>query len=111
MKGKLILGLIILGAGWLAYANPAIEDFQTFTKEQSQNYLENELGDNVVGRALAQAGSSIASDYVDQLVDRKNYVLFSVFEVGQNLDENEREDEDSWKYLGIGGKFVKLDSK
>jgi hypothetical protein len=111
MKGKLILGLIILGAGWLAYANPGMEDFQTFTKEQSQDYLENELGDNVVGRALAQAGSSIASDYVDQLVDRKNYVLFSVFEVGQNLDENEREDEDSWKYLGIGGKFVKLDSK
>ncbi len=112
MKGKLTLVLLILCAGGLVYTNPTIDDFSVFTKSQSQDYLEGELGDNVVGRALAQAGSSIAGEYIDQLVDRKNYVLFSVFDLGENREAaDEDEDDSSWSYLGIGGKFIKISSK
>lgn len=107
MKGKLTILLLIIVAGWLAMSNPTMDDFKTFTHSQSRDYLEDELGDNAVGRALAQAGSSLAGDYIDQIADRKNYIFFSRFTIGN--ESNGTETEDSWSYLGIGGRFLRTD--
>ncbi len=107
MKGKLTFALLVIFLGWLAFSNPSMEDFKAFTHAQSRDYLEHELGDNAVGRALAQAGSSLAGDYVDQISDRKNYVFFSRFTVGDDVDRDE--DDDAWSYLGIGGRFIRMD--
>lgn len=108
MKGKLTLLLLIIVAGWLAFSNPTMEDFKTFTHNQSRDYLEDELGDNAIGRALAQAGSSLAGDYIDQIADRKNYIFFSRFTIGDTSEA--AESEDSWSYLGIAGRFIRTDS-
>ena len=111
MSGKLTLAIIIVIGGVMAWTNPSITDFQKFTESQSRSYLEDELGDNAIGRALAEAGSSIAGEYVDELVDRKNYVLFSIFEVGGNIGNDDAQDGNSdWRYLGIARQFVRLDS-
>ncbi|NND71389.1 MAG: DUF4359 domain-containing protein [Rhodothermales bacterium] len=112
MGSKFALAIFVIVAGLLAWANPSMTEFKEFTKTQSQTYLEDELGDNAIGRALAQAGSSIAGEYIDELVDRKNYVFFSLFEVGDSiqLDDNDNGGSD-WRYLGIGGQFIRLGNK
>ncbi len=94
-----IAGLIAIG---LAFTNPGMDDFREFAKEITQEAVEEEVGDSVLGRAFSEFGSSLAGDYVDRITTHKNYILYSTYELGnsENPDEN-------WRFLGIAGNIIK----
>ncbi len=91
---------LLVALGFLAYTNPGMDDFAEFARDRSQEAIREEVGDSAIGRALAEFGSSLANDFADDLTERKNYVVCSVYQVG---DGNE-----PWSFLGIAGRFVRL---
>ena len=100
------LVVAILAVIVLAFFNPGMDEFRTFVRAQAEGMIQQEAGDSAIGRALSGAGGSLASQYVDRITERRNYIVFSTYTV--DLDGAESDDED-WKFVGIAGRFVELD--
>jgi hypothetical protein len=96
---KLLVFVLIVG-GVLAYTNPGMEEFSDYARDISQEMIQDEVGDNAIGRAVAQFGSSLAGDFANELTERKNYVVYSTYTIGS--------DNPDWKFLGIAGRFIQL---
>lgn len=86
--------------------NPEMEDFQVFVEAQSEQILQQELGDGALGRALSSAGSRLAGSYIERVTERNNYFVFSTYTI--DLDGPEGEDEE-WRFLGIATHFIELE--
>lgn len=96
-KYILFLGVVL---GFLAYTNPNMDDFAEFARDRSQEAIQAEVGDTAIGRALAEFGSSLANDFAGDLTERKNYVVCSIYQVGDG--------DDPWSFLGVAGRFIRL---
>lgn len=97
--------MVILAVGALILFNPEMPEFKFFVETQSEQILLQETGDTALGRLLSGAGSSLLGDMVDRVTRRDNYVIFSIYTV--DLDGQE-EEANEWRFLGIGGQFVEL---
>ena len=80
--GKIIIPILLIFAVILAIANnPSIDDFS--------NWCVQEIaGESPVGRALGALASTALSsalmqNVIQSFVSQKNYLLFSIFEVGE----------------------------
>jgi hypothetical protein len=108
----LLLLLVCIGIVVLAVMNPQPDDFQQFVEEQLEARLQTEVrkragGDSAMGGLIAGTGASITSRYVDRATNRDNYVVASTYTVdldGANASELE------WKFLGVAGRFVPLET-
>lgn len=94
MKAFLIVATILVVG--LVVTNPGMDDFSEYASEYTERIVESEVGDNALGRAMARFGSSLAGDYVDRITTRKNYLLFSTYELGNSENEDE-----NWRFVGI----------
>lgn len=103
---RLSMLVLVVAAVVLAATNPSSADFRAFVEAHSEQLLREQTGDSTLGRALAGAGASLASRYIEQVADHENYVLFSTYTL--DLDGPEREGEE-WRFLGIGGQFLELE--
>ena len=106
----LLLLLVCVALVVLAATNPQMDDFEAFAADQLEGRLEGQLqertGGSALGRRLAGAGADIASQYLDRVATRENYVVASVYAVDlDGRDANELE----WRFLGIGGRFFPLE--
>ncbi len=103
---KFLPVLLLVGAAVaLALSNPQMDQFQDFARERSEELVLRETGDTNVGRFLANVGGGLAGAFVDDITERNNYVLFSTYTIGSNDDG----DNDSWRFLGVGGQFIELE--
>lgn len=100
------LVIIILAVIALIWYNPEMEDFKVFVEERSELILQQEVGEGALGRILSGAGARLAGAYVDRITERHNYLVFSTYEI--DLDGAEA-DEDVWRFVGIGGRFLELE--
>ncbi len=102
--------LVALACVALLFTNPGMNDFRKFAEERSEELLQDRLGDSALGRAASRFGSSLAKDLIPEITERKNYGLFSVYELGGSNqdDSDEKKDSDSWRFLGIAGQFFQL---
>ena len=98
---KKLIAFVLIVAGVLAYTNPGMDDFAEYTRDISQEMIREEVGDNAIGRAMAQFGSSLAGDFANQATERRNYYVFSTYAIGG--------EDPAWKFLGVAGRFVQLD--
>lgn len=101
--GIVIAALVVIALAWL---NPTMEDFQIFVEAQSEELILQETGDTELGRALSRLGSGLAAQYIDRVTTRRNYVVFSTYTIDMDEDEN---NDNEWRFLGMGGHFVVLD--
>ncbi len=101
MRLSVLVLIVVLAA--LAVTNPSRADFRAFAEAHSERLLRQETGDSALGRALAGAGASLASAYIEEMAERQSYVFFSTFTL--DLDGPERAGNE-WRFLGIGGQFV-----
>ncbi len=97
--------LLMVAVLALAFTNPAMGDFETFAEAHLETVLVREMGDSVLGRALAGAGAGIAGAHVERITERTDYVLYSLYTVDLDGSADEADD---WRFLGIGGQFVEL---
>ncbi len=104
MRTAIVVVLIALIA--LYFLNPGMEDFRVFAGTQSERLLERELGDGVLGRALAGAGSALAARHIDRVTERRDYFFFSTYTI--DLDGADDEGEE-WRFLGVAGQFFETE--
>ena len=104
----ILLALVLVG---LLLTNPDMEDFKVYAESRSEELLSDKLGDSALGRAASRFGSSLAGDLVPQITERKNYGLFSMYEIGGRgeSDTNGAADGDSWRFVGIAGSFFQIE--
>ena len=101
MRSGLIITILLLVA--LAYFNPGMEDFRLFVGSQSEILIRQEAGDGAIADLLATIGGRFASDHIDRITERRNYVIFSTYTINVDVVGT---DDDDWKFLGIPGRFV-----
>jgi hypothetical protein len=99
--------LVALACVALLFTNPDMDAFRAFAEERSEELLQDQLGDSALGRAASRFGSSLARDLVPQITERKNYGLFSVYQLG-GIGEDKSDDSNTWRFLGIAGHFFEL---
>ena len=106
----LLLLLVCVGLVALAFMNPQMDDFETFAADHLEAELESRIqertGQSGLGSLLAGAGAGLASQYLDRVATRKNYVVASVYRVDLDGEEAQKLE---WKFLGIGGRFFPLE--
>lgn len=104
MRTGLVVAL--LGVIALAIFNPGMDTFRVFIGERAEQIIVDETGDSSLGRALSEAGGSLAGQYVDRITERDNYIIFSTYTI--DLDGRDS-DEEQWSFLGIAGQFLELE--
>lgn len=103
MRTGIVVVLLALIA--LYFYNPTMEDFKLFVQSQSEEILLSETGDTELGRILSDAGSRLAGRYIDRITERTEYFIFSTYTI--DLDGADQ-DEEEWRFLGIGAHFAEL---
>jgi hypothetical protein len=108
----LLLLIVAIAIVALAFMNPQMNDFETFAAD----HLETELADQIqertgasdsgLGGLLARAGAGIASQYLDRVATRDNYVVASVYTVDLDGPDASKLE---WEFLGIAGRFIPLE--
>lgn len=108
---RLLLILVAVALVALAVTNPHMDDFETFASDYLEKELQDEIqkrtGSSALSRLLAGAGARLAGPHLDRVVTRGNYFVASTYTV--DLD-GEQADKMEWRFLGIGGRFVPLET-
>jgi hypothetical protein len=94
--------MVVLAVVVLIAFNPEMPDFQVFVETQSERILVQETGNTALGQLLSGAGASLLGGMIDQVTERDNYVLFSIYTI--DLDGPD-EEANEWQFLGIAGQF------
>lgn len=95
------IAVAILAAIALALFNPDMDDFGLFIGQQSEVLIRQEAGEGRVADVLANLGGRFASNHIERITDRTNYVIFSTYTINISSD-----DDDDWRFLGIAGRFI-----
>lgn len=103
MRATVVILLLVVVA--LAWSNPGMEAFKEYTEGHAEQLLLRETGDTRVGRVLSEVGGSLAGAFVDRVSERDNYLLFSVYSI--DLD-GEEDAEAEWRFLGVAGQFIEF---
>ena len=94
--------IILLAAGILYTTNPDSDDFSDHIRDRIQERIEKESD---VGSKLGELGAGITAILAENVTTRKDYLLFSTYEIMLDEEEDAR-----WKYVGIASQFVQLDA-
>ena len=97
----IILGIIAFVVLLLAFTNPTLQDHREAVKKEFENKINNDpsVSSSEVGNQIGKAlGESLGSSIIDKIVNRQNFLLFSLTTV-KKFDSS---DQDSIKYAGIG---------
>lgn len=97
--------IVLLAAGILATTNPDSDDFNDHLRERIQDRIEENVDGSKLGSDLSALGADLTVRLAQKVTTRKNYLLFSTYEVLPD----EGNDETRWKYLAIAGQFLQLD--
>lgn len=100
MRTGIVVAMLAVIA--LAIFNPDIADFQRFVTTQTESVIRDEIGDGMLSEALARFGSGLAGQHVDEVTERRNFIVFSTYSV--DLD-GDRDTEEEWRFVGIAGQF------
>ena len=104
MKGLIKLLLLAAVIGGLYVTNPTMEDFKMFVRDQASETVRKEMGDTEFGRVLSDVGSTLAAGVVERFTERKDYWVFSVYNLGLNSGRNA----EPWRFVGVAGRFFEL---
>lgn len=104
MKRLIKLLLLVAVFGGLYVTNPTMEDFKAFVRDEAGGIVLEEMGDTELGRILADVGSSLAAGVVERFTDRKDYWIFSVYDLGTGRTQND----DPWRFVGVAGRFIEI---
>lgn len=97
--------LLFICLGVLFFTNPDIDDFRSYVKEESRRMIQEGVTAPGLGDVLSDAGSQIAETFVDNVTKRKEYYLFSTYEI----DLTPRNGSDKpFRFVGVGGTFINL---
>lgn len=94
--------LIVLLAG-LYFFNPTREDFKQFVEDRLEEKMQEEGIEGELGDLLSGGASKLAAGVVDKMTERKDFLLFSIYEIPMSDEE--------YKYLGIFKIFIPLQEK
>lgn len=97
--------LIVLCLGILFFTNPDMDDFRSYIKEESRRMIQESANAPGLGDVLSDAGAELAESFVDNVTRRKNYYLFSTYEI--DLTPRNRSDK-PFRFVGVGGNFINL---
>ena len=97
--------LLVLCLGTLFFTNPDMQDFKEYIREESRRMIQENITPPGLAEALSGFGSEIAQSFVDDATIRKEYYLFSMYEI--DLTPRNTSDR-AYKFLGVGGTFVNL---
>jgi hypothetical protein len=104
-RSKSYIGLILVGliALALGFSNPTEKDFkyEIVKKIQESGKVDNS---SFAGKLAA----GIASYAIDSATERKNYLIFSIFEIDSSLLKIINPDTPRLRFLGIGGQIIPL---
>ncbi|RMF52970.1 MAG: DUF4359 domain-containing protein [Bacteroidetes bacterium] len=89
----------------LAFSNPGPEDFEAFLRTRAEGYLRQETGEGTLGEAIARLGGGLVGRLGGAAAERDDYVLFSLYTVDPGAEGPPR-----WRFLGIAGRFVVLET-
>jgi len=104
MKWLYLAFFVCLGV--LFFSNPDIDDFRPFIKEEARKIIQDQVNAPGLGDVLSGAGAELAESFVDNVTKRKNYYLFSTYEI--DLTPRNRSDK-PYTFVGIGGNFISFD--
>lgn len=103
---KTLIVVLVIVAALLAFTNPDEQDFRDHTERVIANELATSTPNIPGGDILGRVGGMVAGELAADAFTRKNYFLFSIYE----LDLNARNMAvDKWRFLGIGTQFFELD--
>ncbi len=97
--------LLAVCLGLLFFTNPDMNDFRGYVKEESQRMIREGVSAPGLGDALSDTGSQIAETFVENVTERKDYYLFSTYEIDL-LPGNPSNK--PFKFVGVGGTFINL---
>jgi hypothetical protein len=103
----LILLVIVLGT--LALFNPSQEDFTTFIQDRTRDVVTDvgrSAGGSLLGSVTGAVAGTVAGAIAGQAVERKNFLVFSLYTVDLN---GARHEGGEWTFLGIGGQFFEME--
>ncbi|MEM6646266.1 MAG: DUF4359 domain-containing protein [Bacteroidota bacterium] len=103
---KKLLAFLVL-VGLLLFTNPSMSDFTTFVEDKLSDEIIGEVGDSAGGRLLAGLGSGLVGMIADGATERSNFLVASTYTI--DIDGSD-EPGNQWRFLGIGGQFIELES-
>ena len=107
-----IIVLLIIGFG-LNVTNPTKNDFVDFASKQiKKNYpnldFKTDEKSSGIERMIAGFGNMLITNYLNESTTRRDYLVFSLYEVDMKLARDFGVKAKNMKVLGIGGNFVPL---
>ena len=104
---RFFLVVLVAVLGLLYLYNPDVDDFRRHVQAQAEQRLQRELGDSAWGSLLSGVGSDVAGSLVEHVSEQQDYLIFSTYVI--DLDGDHADDAE-WRYLGIAGQFIQLES-
>ncbi|HYE95898.1 MAG TPA: DUF4359 domain-containing protein [Rubricoccaceae bacterium] len=99
--------LIVLGT--LALFNPNEEDFRYYVQERMTDTISDharDVGGGFLGDIVGGVGGTLASALASRTVDRKNFLVFSLYTIDLNGADREGGE---WRFLGVAKQFIPLE--
>ena len=85
--------------------NPDEQEFLNFAEAQIEGAINARTEQTEFGKLLAGAGGAAARMFIDEFMERQNFLLFSIYTIDY---DGEPDDGDEWKFLGIMTTFMEL---
>jgi|GEM_PF-701839 len=103
-----ILITLLLGAGLAAllFTNPDMPAFKEFVEARSAQTITAQTGDGAFGKVLSKYGSRVAAALVNRVSERKDFYLFSIYNIDLGGDG---QPDDRWRFVGVGGHFLAVE--
>ena len=102
---KSIVFAVIVGAG-LAFTNPEKSEFVQFLNKQIIKSMDEKTPD--LGKEGKTFASGLMAIAIDKTTERKDYFVFSVYNVDTSVFRLFNNDVPDLKFLGIGSQFIPM---